>query len=136
MHNLKPKSSFHSLANSIKGAVKAGHLLNRGNVVIVVADLTWGSGAIPLPFMGTLYNMSRAPASLSQLTGASLIPILTFRNTDGTYDIIVGQSIERPTGVSRHAAERIMMENFARILESRVRSCPEQWFWMHHHGRR
>lgn len=133
---LKPKSSFHSLDSSIKGAVRAGHLLKRGNAVIVVADLTWGSGAISLPFLGFPYNMSRAPASLSILTGASLIPTLTSRNPDGTYEVVVGPPIEHPPNTSRRVAERIMMETFAKSLESFVISCPEQWFWMHRYGRR
>jgi len=132
---LKPKSSFHSLESSIRGAVKAGHLLKRGNAVMVVADLTWGSGAIPVNFLGTSYNMSRAPASLSILTGAALIPIITSRSTDGTYEVVVEPPIENPIGVSRHDAEQIMMGNFAKLLERCVSSCPEQWYWMHHYYR-
>jgi Kdo2-lipid IVA lauroyltransferase/acyltransferase len=132
---LKPMSSFHSLASSIRGAVQAGHLLKRGNAVIVVADLTWGSGAIPLNFLGIPYNMSRVPASLSLLTGASLIPIMTSRNADGSYEVVVESPIEHPLGATRHDAERIMTGKFAKVLERYVRACPEQWFWMHHHGR-
>ena len=133
---LKPKSSFHSLESSIRGAIRAGHLLKQGNVVMVVADLTWGSSAIPLTFLGIPHNMSRAPASLSVLTKVPLIPVITSRNTDGTYEVVVESPIENPLGASRHDAERIMTENFAKTLERRVSSRPEQWFWMHHHGHR
>lgn len=133
---LKPRSSFHPLESSIRGAVKAGHLLKRGNAIMVVADLTWGSGAISVPFLGIQHSMSRAPASLAILTGAALIPAITLRNIDGTYTVVVGRPIERPRDASRHDAERIMMETFAKTLERCVVSCPEQWFWVHHQGRR
>lgn len=133
---LKPKSSFHSLGSSVRGAVRAGHLLKRGNLVLIVADLTWGAGEITLPFLGNPHNMSRAPASLSILTGASLIPVVTSRNSDGSYEIIVEAPIKHPPGVSRREAERAAMETFAKILERQVKACPEQWVWTHRHSRR
>jgi len=132
---LKPLSSFRSLNSSIGGAVSAGHLLKRGNAVIVVADLTWGSGAVPVTFLGVPHYMSRAPASLSLLTGASLIPAIISRNADGSYEVVVEPPIERPTGTSRRDAELAMTESFAKVLERRVKACPEQWFWMHRHVR-
>lgn len=132
---LKPRSSFHSLSSSVRGAVSAGHLLKRGNLVLIVADLTWGAGEITLTFLGIPHNMSRAPASLSILTGASLIPVITSRNNDGSYEVIVEEPIKHPQDISRSEAERAATETFAKILEPWVKACPEQWVWTHRHGR-
>lgn len=128
---LKPKSGFQPLDSSISGAMKAVHLLKSGNVVIMGADLTWDSGIMPITFLGVPYNMSRVPASLSLNTNAPLLPVLTIRNRGGSYDVIVDDPIEHPPGLSRRDAERMVTETFGRILEQRVRSCPEQWCWTH-----
>lgn len=131
---LKPKSNFASLESSIKGAVTAGHLLKSGNAVIILADVTWGSGTMPVTFLGRPYNISRVPASLSLLTGASLVPIMTFRNGEGRYEVVIEPPIKHPDGLARREAEQKMMEDFGGILERRVKENPEQWFWMHHHS--
>jgi lauroyl/myristoyl acyltransferase len=126
---LKPRSGFHQLDSSMRGAMRAGHLLKSGNVVIMGADLTWGSGAMPITFLGVPYYMSRVPASLSLRINAPLLPVMTIRNSDGSYDVIVGEPIENPIWLSRREAERRMTEAFGLILERQVRSCPEQWCW-------
>lgn len=131
---LKPRSGFHRLDSSIRGLIRAGHLLKSGNAVIMAADLTWGSGVIPLPFLGVRYYMSRVPAAISLRTNAPLLPIITVRKPDGSYDVVVEDVIENPKTISNHNAEQIMTERFARILERHVRSCPEQWSWMHRHS--
>ena len=128
---LRPRSGFHKLDSSIRGLIRAGHLLKRGNAVIMAADLTWGSGVIPLSFLGVPYYMSRVPASISLRTKAPLIPIITVRKPDGCYDVVVEDLIENPKAISNHDAEQIMTERFARILERHVRSRPEQWCWVH-----
>jgi len=97
----------------------------------MAADLTWGSGVIPLSFLGVPYYMSRVPASISLRTNAPLLPIITVRKPDGSYDVVVEDPIETPGAISNRSAEQIMTERFARILERYVRSCPEQWCWVH-----
>lgn len=128
---LRPRTGFHRLESSIRGAMRAIHLLKRGNAVIMGADLTWGSGTVPVRFLGVPYNMSRVPASLSLRTKAALLPITTIRKRDGSYDVVVDEPIENPTATSSRQAEQLMTEAFARILERRVRLCPEQWCWTH-----
>jgi KDO2-lipid IV(A) lauroyltransferase len=128
---LRPRSGFHRLDSSVRGLIKAGHLLKRGNAIIMAADLTWGSGVTPLSFLGVPYYMSRVPASISLRTNAPLLPIITVRKPDGSYDVVVEDPIETPGAISNRSAEQIMTERFARILERYVRSCPEQWCWVH-----
>lgn len=128
---LRPRTGFHQLDSSIRGLIRAGHLLKSGNAIIMAADLTWGSGVIPLSFLGVRYYMSRVPAAISLRTNAPLLPITTVRKPDGSYEVVVEDVIETPKAISNHNAEQIMTERFARILERYVRSCPEQWYWMH-----
>jgi len=123
------KSGFQPLESSVRGAMKAGHLLKRGNVVIMAADLIWGSGFLTLTFLNKPFRMSRVPASISLRTHASLLPIIAVRQLDEQYDIIVEEPIEHPTTNSHSDAERTMTERFAQILARYVESAPEQWCW-------
>jgi Kdo2-lipid IVA lauroyltransferase/acyltransferase len=123
-------SGFQSLESSARGVRKASRLLKRGSFVVMAADLTWGSGFIPVRFLNRTFRMSRVPASISLRTRAVLLPVITIRDHDGGYDIILEEPIEHPAAVSRSFAEREMTETFARILERYVDSAPEQWCWL------
>jgi KDO2-lipid IV(A) lauroyltransferase len=123
-------SNLQPLESSARGVRKAGQLLRRGNVVVMAADLTWGSGFIPVSFLNRTFRMSRVPASISLRTRALLLPVVTVRDHDGGYDIILEEPIEHPLAKSRSDAERTMTETFARILERYVDSAPEQWGWL------
>lgn len=129
-HYLKPRTTFHALESSAANAVKLAHFLKRGNVVIVFADLTYGSGTILVDLFGIPYEMSRLPVSLAILNRAPLIPAMTRRNADGTYDVVVEPPIEKSKS-SNHTARYEMTKEFAAILERYVRSSPEQWCWTH-----
>lgn len=131
---LRPKTGFHQLESSIRGLIRACHLLKSGNAVIIAADLTWDSAVVPLKFLGVPYWMSRVPASISLRTNAPLLPVMTLRKPNGSYEVIVEDVIDNPEAISNREAEQIMTERFARILERHVLSYPEQWCWVHRHG--
>lgn len=127
---LIPEPNLQLLESSTRGVRKAGQLLRRGNFVVMAADLTWRSGYIPVSFLNRTLRMSRVPASISLRTRAVLLPVITVRDRDGGYDIILEQPIERPLAVSLSDAERAMTETFARILDRYVDAAPEQWCWL------
>lgn len=127
---LKPRTTFHALESSVANAIKLAHFLKRGNLVIVFADLTYGSGTIPVDLFGIPYEMSRLPASLAILNRAPLIPAMTRRKIDGTYEVVVESPIEKSKSPD-HTAKYEMTKEFAAILERYVRSSPEQWCWTH-----
>jgi Kdo2-lipid IVA lauroyltransferase/acyltransferase len=127
---LKPRSTFRSLDSSTRDAIELEHLLKRGNIVIVLADLTWESGTVPVEMFGTPYLMSRLPASLAIINGVSLVPVVTIRRASGNYDVFCEPPIEKPE-VEDHEAKRTMTLSFARVLERFVASSPEQWCWTH-----
>jgi len=130
---LKPRTTFESIDSSIAGAIRLAHLLKRGNVVIVLADLTWGSGGVPVDLFGIPYEMSRLPAKLAVKYRACLIPVITLRNADGTYEVVVKSPVESGQ-VSAQMAVHTMTKEFARILEPYIQMSPEQWCWTHQQG--
>lgn len=127
---LKPRTTFNALENSSANVVKLAHALKRGNLVIVFADLTFGSGTALVDLFGSPYEMSRLPASLATLNRAPLIPAMTRRNVDGTYEVVVESPIEKSEGIERTGRYK-MTKEFAAILERYVRSSPEQWCLTH-----
>jgi lauroyl/myristoyl acyltransferase len=88
----------------------------------MAADLTWGLGGIQLSFLGQPDYMSRVPAAISLRTNAPLLPNITRRKPDGSYDVVIEDLIENPRAGSKIDAERIMTERFATILERNVLS--------------
>lgn len=123
------KTGFQTLESSMRGAMKAGHLLKRGNIVIMAADLIWGPGFTTVDFLNRPFRMSRVPASMALRTHASLLPVIAVRRRHGQYDINVGEPIDFPHNVSHGDAERTMTETFARVLARHVEAAPEQWCW-------
>jgi lauroyl/myristoyl acyltransferase len=78
--------------------------------------------------------MSRMPASLAIRTNAVLIPVMTYRNDDGIYEVVVDPPIERPVDLDDRTAKEQMMRSFAQILERYLRTDPTQWCWTHRQG--
>jgi len=126
---LTPKFEFELLVSSMSGVRRAAQLLRGSNVVIMAADLIFGSGFIPVTFLDRTFPMSRVPASLALRTRAILLPVITVRCNDGHYNIIVEEAIEHPINVTKSDSERMMTESFARILAHHIESTPEQWCW-------
>lgn len=130
---LKPITTFRSLDSSSRDALELAHLLRRGNLVIVLADLTWGKGMVPVELFGIPYLMSRLPASLAISNRASLVPAITLRNADGTYEVFVEPAIDKPD-LPDDQARQAMTLTFAGVLERFISANPEQWCWTHRQG--
>ena len=130
--SLKPMAGMRVLPSSLAGMRTAAQLLRHGELVVIFADLTWGMGELPLPFLGVPHHASRAPASLALRTGAALIPADIIRLEDGRHRLTIGEPITPScAGAAGHEAERGMTEAFMRALEARVQQQPEQWYWLH-----
>jgi KDO2-lipid IV(A) lauroyltransferase len=122
--SLKPMSGMQVLPSSLSGAREAAQLLRGGNLLLVFADLTWGMGELPLRFLGVDHCVSRAPASLALRTGATLLPMAIVRRRDGSHRLTIDEPI--PPGT-----EAAMTATFATLIEERIRTQPEQWYWLH-----
>ncbi len=128
---LKPMAGMRVLPSSLSGARDATQLLRRGNLLLIFADLTWGMGELPCRFLGVNHRVSRAPASLALRTGATLLPIAVVRCPGGKHRLTIDEPILPPAGATPQEAECAMTRAFATRIETRVRLCPEQWYWLH-----
>lgn len=113
---------------SIKQIVKS---LRQGEVVGLVVDQRTSKeeGGELIPFFGKNAWTTLAPAVVAARTNAALIPVFSYRQSDGTHVVHIGNEIER--GLSSRAT----MARVNKLLERWIRNHAEQWLWLHERWR-
>ncbi len=105
--------------------------LRRGIGVAILIDQDARDQGVFVPFFGRLASTTPTLASLALKTGASVIPVFTALEADGTYRIAYEPPVDvRETGDHAGDVLRITAECTA-IIERWVRFRPELWLWMH-----
>lgn len=105
--------------------------LSRGGIVTILLDqnVTRSEGVF-VDFFNRLACTNKGPALLAMASKAPVMPVFIVRR-GLKHALIFKDEIEmRDTG----DREKDVLENTAamtRVIESMVRSCPEQWFWVH-----
>jgi len=128
---LKPATNFRALDDSLRGIRTAARLLKQGNAVLEVGDLSWGTGSVSVRIRGMSYDMSRLPASLAIRSGAAIIPVISVRKLNGSYEVIMGAPIEKTAQRFHRESETAITQTFASILGDYLNQYPEQWCWTH-----
>jgi KDO2-lipid IV(A) lauroyltransferase len=105
--------------------------LARNECVGILLDQNAGPEGVFVPFFGQLASTSRSLAVLALKTGAAVLPAFIRRLPDGDHEA----TIEPPIPLVRTGhLERDVAANTARFteaIERRIRTQPEQWFWVH-----
>lgn len=107
-------------------------LLRENKMVAVLMDqnVAWREGVF-VDFFGRPAATTRGIALFALETGAAVLPIVNFRQEDGTYRIVMGEALPLIRTGNR---ERDILENtqaYSAILEHYIRRYPDQWFWPH-----
>lgn len=84
-------------------------------------------GAEIVPFFGVPSMQTTATSTLSRLGNAAVIPFFPRRLKDGRYEMTLLPPFENFP--SDDAIADTMRYN--EVLEAHIRSCPEQYFWIH-----
>lgn len=111
-------------AQGRKGTTGFIRHLKEGGMATLLFDV-WAAEGTPIPFMGTPARTSLAAAEIATRTGALMVPYFATRRPDGlSFDLEVEAPIasDTPEAMMREATKR---------LESRIKSNPEQYFWVH-----
>jgi Kdo2-lipid IVA lauroyltransferase/acyltransferase len=113
---------------AVKGVQAA---LGRGECVGILLDQNAGRQGVFVPFFGEAASTSRSLAVLALKTGAPVVPAFIHRLPDGDHVI----TLEPPLALWRTGQrDQDVLRNTARfteVIERRVRTYPEQWFWVH-----
>ncbi|MBN2343198.1 MAG: lysophospholipid acyltransferase family protein [Deltaproteobacteria bacterium] len=106
--------------------------LRDGNVLGLVFDqrLSERRGGISVPFFGYNVWTDSAAAKLFFHTGATILPVVTFREPDGSHRIVVEPPLQGDELFNERSERQVMLKLHSR-LEQWISDYPEQWLWIH-----
>ncbi|MBN2716515.1 MAG: lysophospholipid acyltransferase family protein [Deltaproteobacteria bacterium] len=116
--------------NSSTGVVR---WLRRRNVLGLVVDQRTSSskGGVAVPFFGYNVWTSCAAADLALRTGAALVPVVTIRTSENRHRIMFEAEIPIRDSRGELRTRMEIMQELHRVVESWIRTYPEQWMWLH-----
>jgi KDO2-lipid IV(A) lauroyltransferase len=102
--------------------------LRAGGIVWYAADQSFvGKGAEVVEFFGVPSMQITATSTLARLGKAVTIPFFPRRLPDGSYEMTLLPPFENFPSDDPIADSR----RYNDVLEAHIRSCPEQYFWIH-----
>jgi len=109
----------------VKRMVKS---LRTGRPVWYAPDQSYDrKGATVIEFFGVPSMHTTATSTLARLGRAVVLPFFPRRLADGSYEFSILPALENfPSGDEIEDTRQ-----YVRILEEHIRTCPEQYFWIH-----
>ncbi len=114
-----------------ESARKIVRRLRAGEGIGFAIDQNQRYGAVFPHFFGKPAATTAAPAVLSRISRAPVVPIFVVRGRDGRLSCHVWPAMEFERCASRKEELLHNTARFTRALERAVRTWPEQWFWFH-----
>ena len=106
--------------------------LDQSKIVGILSDQDGGRHGAMVRFFGRLSSTPRGAATFALRTHAPVFPTFIFREGVFRHRIEVEGPLEIPAGGRPpEEAEREMLQEFACILEKKIRKSPAQWLWAH-----
>jgi KDO2-lipid IV(A) lauroyltransferase len=102
--------------------------LRNGRIVWYAPDQSYDrKGSEVIEFFGVPSMHTTATSALARLGRAVTLPFFPRRLADGSYEFLILPPLENfPSGDD--AADT---RKYVHVLEEHIRSCPEQYFWIH-----
>jgi KDO2-lipid IV(A) lauroyltransferase len=105
--------------------------LARGETVSILLDQDAGRDGAFVPFFGRPASTSRSLALLALRSGAPVLPVFIRRLPSGEHVLTVEAPVVVVDSGDRARDVQEATARFTAAIERQVRSCPEQWFWVH-----
>ncbi len=110
--------------------------LGRGWMVGILLDQNASRReGVFVPFFGEPASTSKSLALLALSSGAPVVPVFIQREAGGRHRVTIDPAVSPPATGDRQGDILAFTAAFSRIVESQIRQCPEQWFWMHRRWR-
>ncbi len=102
--------------------------LKKGGAVWYAPDQSYDrKGSEVIPFFGVPSMHTTATSTLARLGDAAVLPFFPRRESDGSYTYTILPALDNfPSGDPVADTER-----YVALMETHIRSCPEQYFWVH-----
>lgn len=111
--------------NDIKSMVRS---LREGRPVWYAPDQSYNlKQSAMLTFFGVPAMTNTATSTLARLGKARVLPYFPRRLPDGRYELTILRPLEDFPGDDAAADT----ERYVKLLEERIRACPEQYYWLH-----
>jgi Kdo2-lipid IVA lauroyltransferase/acyltransferase len=112
------------------GTRRVYQALAAGRWVAILGDQDASRRGLFVPFLGRLASTAVGPSRLSLKAGVPIVMGFAVRRSDGRFDLQVESPIEPAEPEAPDAVLRLTARHVA-VLEERVRTRPELWFWLH-----
>jgi KDO2-lipid IV(A) lauroyltransferase len=122
--------SVRGFKNDPQGGIRLYRSLKRGEIVVALVDQDAGPEGYMSTFFGLPTSLPSGPARFAHRAG---VPVATGFATrvNGRLRAEIQPPIDYSSAGSPDAAERIILDEYSRRLEEKVRKAPEQYFWFH-----
>ncbi len=102
--------------------------LRDGRAVWYAPDQSYNrKGAEIMPFLGVPALHTTATSTLARLGNAAVVPFFPRRLEDATYELTLLPAFDEFPGDDPREDTRRYID----VLETHIRKCPEQYFWVH-----
>ncbi len=106
--------------------------LKKGEIVGMLSDQDGGKNGSFVRFFNRWSSSPKGVATFAVRTGAPIFPVFIFRKDHFNHRIEVeGPLVPPGASASDEETERVILQQFADTLESKIRKAPDQWLWAH-----
>jgi len=116
--------------DSLGGVIEAMKAVNRGEIVSIMGDRTYGYSATGVSFLGDEVRFPHGAFSLAAAAQCPVVVLLSARTGMKQYIVDVSHVIAAPVGRRGKKSEAMQaaVQEFANVLEGYVADYPYQWF--------
>ncbi len=106
--------------------------LRRGKILGILSDQDGGKNGCFVRFFGRLSSTPTGVATFAMRTGAPIFPALVHRENLVDHVVEVEGPLRMPENEDDpRRAEHFVLQQFADVLEAKIRKYPDQWLWAH-----
>jgi len=116
--------------DSLGGVIEAMKAVNRGEIVSIMGDRTYGYSAVGVSFMGGDVRFPHGAFSLAAAAQCPVVVLLSARTDLNHYVVDVSHVIAAPSETRGKSSEALKaaVQEFAHVLEGYAAAYPYQWF--------
>ena len=107
-------------------------MISEGWVIALLMDQDAGErNGIILDFFGRDTSCVTGPAAIARFQGAPILPVFISQNSDGTHLVKIHEAVFVEKTKDKHEDLKKTIALLTQIIEQHIRSCPNEWFWLH-----
>ncbi len=106
--------------------------LKDGKIVGILSDQDGGRSGTFVKFFSRWSSTPGGVSTFAMRTGSPIFPVFMFREGITEHRVEVEGPLQMPAeNLSHEKCEKMVLQQFADLLEKKIRKSPEQWLWAH-----